>query len=155
MDQPVPQENMRVSDADRKRVAKQVEVAHAEGRLNLAEFDERTAQIWAARTYGELALLTADLPDVSVVRPPVVQVQHPAPTPPPAQPPARRSRRGRVVRAAVGAWLTVSVLNVVIWGMVQLTTLHWVYPWWIWVAGPWGALLVMGWLLGWGRSDRD
>jgi hypothetical protein len=29
-----------------------------------------------------------------------------------------------------------------------------VYPWWIWVAGPWGALLLAGYILGLGRDNR-
>ncbi len=36
--------------------------AHADGRLDLSEYDERIQQAWAARTYGELKALTADLP---------------------------------------------------------------------------------------------
>lgn len=36
--------------------------AHTDGRLDLTEYDERVQQAWAARTYGELEALTADLP---------------------------------------------------------------------------------------------
>jgi hypothetical protein len=24
----------------------------------------------------------------------------------------------------------------------------WVYPWWVWVAGPWGAVLLARWVTG-------
>ncbi|POX40806.1 hypothetical protein C3486_12315 [Streptomyces sp. Ru73] len=54
--------DMRASDADRDRVAEVLRDALAEGRLRMAEFDERLEAAYRARTYGELAPLTADLP---------------------------------------------------------------------------------------------
>ncbi|HET9257711.1 MAG TPA: hypothetical protein VFO16_21280, partial [Pseudonocardiaceae bacterium] len=66
----------------------------------------------------------------------------------------RPQRRRRNRRGLVRAWASVSVLNLVIWAIVSLTTLHWVYPWWVWVAGPWGAMLLMGWLSGRGEAGR-
>jgi hypothetical protein len=53
----------RASDADRDRVVDRLRDAAAEGRLDLTEFEERMGAAYAARTYGELAPLTADLPD--------------------------------------------------------------------------------------------
>ena len=58
----MPSDAKRVSDADRGMVAGQLKKAHAEGRLDLNEFDERTRLVWEARTFGELAAVTADLP---------------------------------------------------------------------------------------------
>jgi hypothetical protein len=52
---------MRASDADREKVAQVLQQAHGEGRLDLHELDERLASLYAAKTYGELAPLTADL----------------------------------------------------------------------------------------------
>jgi hypothetical protein len=52
------------------------------------------------------------------------------------------------------AWFTVSLINILIWGIICVTTTSWVYPWWIWVAGPWGAMLLAGWLSGFGRTRR-
>ncbi|GGP70617.1 DUF1707 SHOCT-like domain-containing protein [Saccharothrix coeruleofusca] len=52
---------MRASDADREKVAQVLQKAHGEGRLDLHELDERLAAVYAAKTYGELAPLTADL----------------------------------------------------------------------------------------------
>ncbi|HZS20169.1 MAG TPA: DUF1707 domain-containing protein [Pseudonocardiaceae bacterium] len=66
-DQPSP-DRMRAADSDRERVAERLRSAHDEGRLTLAEYDERVQQAWAARTYGELAALTADLPQIRVRR---------------------------------------------------------------------------------------
>jgi uncharacterized membrane protein len=53
---------MRAASADRERAVDVLKAAYAEGRLTKDECDTRTAQIYAARTYGDLAALTADLP---------------------------------------------------------------------------------------------
>jgi hypothetical protein len=52
---------MRASDADRERVVAVLHRAHAEGRITLDEFDERSSAAYAARTLDELAPLTRDL----------------------------------------------------------------------------------------------
>lgn len=53
---------LRVGDRDRDMVARRLGAALAEGRLDLDEFDERVAKAYAAKTAGDLAGLTADLP---------------------------------------------------------------------------------------------
>jgi hypothetical protein len=53
---------LRVSDAERESVAAQLRDAATEGRLTLAEADERQALAYAARTRDDLRPLTADLP---------------------------------------------------------------------------------------------
>jgi Domain of unknown function (DUF1707) len=53
---------VRASDAERERVAKLVSDAAGEGRLTLAEADERMNQIYAAKYRHELAEFVADLP---------------------------------------------------------------------------------------------
>ncbi|WP_409471863.1 DUF1707 SHOCT-like domain-containing protein [Streptomyces sp. HC307] len=53
---------LRASDADRERVAEVLRDALAEGRLDMAEFEERLEATYQARTYGELAPITRDLP---------------------------------------------------------------------------------------------
>jgi hypothetical protein len=53
---------MRASDADRDRAADVLREAAAEGRLSMDELDERLDLIYAAKTYAELAPVTADLP---------------------------------------------------------------------------------------------
>jgi DUF1707 SHOCT-like domain len=50
------------SDADREAVCGQLGSAFAEGRLTAAEHAERVQAACGARTRGELAALTADLP---------------------------------------------------------------------------------------------
>ncbi|MDI3407964.1 DUF1707 SHOCT-like domain-containing protein [Streptomyces cavernicola] len=56
---------LRASDADRERVAERLREAVAEGRLDMEEFQERLDATYKARTYGELAPVTRDLPDAS------------------------------------------------------------------------------------------
>ncbi|MFF6800647.1 DUF1707 domain-containing protein [Streptomyces sp. NPDC012616] len=66
--------DLRASDADRERVAEVLRDAVAEGRLDMAEFEERLEQTYAARTYRELAPVTRDLPVPGAVAPPVVSL---------------------------------------------------------------------------------
>lgn len=59
----MPDDQRRASHADRDEVVEQLRVAAGDGRLTMAELDERVDAAFAARTYAELASLTADLPD--------------------------------------------------------------------------------------------
>jgi hypothetical protein len=63
--------DLRASDSDRERVAEVLRDALAEGRLDMAEFEERLEATYKARTYGELAPLTRDLPAAGTVTAPV------------------------------------------------------------------------------------
>lgn len=147
-----PRDEMRASDRDREQVAERLRSAHAEGRLDLAEFDERVRQAWAARTYGELQPLTADLPATRPASRPAppeqAWPQHRGQPQGPHHGPRRAPHRDHGHRAAVGAWLSVSLINLVIWAVVSVGSMHLVYPWWVWVAGPWGALLLARWISG-------
>lgn len=53
---------VRVSDAERESVAERLRKAHAEGRLDTAELEERVARCFAAKTRAELEPLVVDLP---------------------------------------------------------------------------------------------
>jgi hypothetical protein len=53
---------MRASHADREQVIDVLKVAFAQGRLDRDEFGLRAHQALAARTYADLAVLTADIP---------------------------------------------------------------------------------------------
>lgn len=66
---------LRASDADRERVAEVLRDAVAEGRLDMEEFEERLDATYKARTYGELAPLTRDLPVGAVAVPKVDMVK--------------------------------------------------------------------------------
>jgi hypothetical protein len=62
--EPTDTRHLRVSNADRERLASQLQHASAEGRLDLDELDQRLKAAYAARTFGELEELTSDLPAV-------------------------------------------------------------------------------------------
>jgi len=53
---------MRAASADRERAVDVLKAGFAEGRLTQDEYNERINQAYAARTYAELAAITADLP---------------------------------------------------------------------------------------------
>jgi hypothetical protein len=57
---------LRISDADREKVAEVLRGAAGEGRLDLEELDERLSATYAARTYADLVPITADLPTQGV-----------------------------------------------------------------------------------------
>jgi hypothetical protein len=53
---------LRASDAEREATADRLRKHHTDGRLDSEEFQERLDRCFAARTAGELAELTRDLP---------------------------------------------------------------------------------------------
>jgi len=58
---------LRASDADRERIADRLRHATGEGRLLAEELEERLERTFAARTYGELDAVVADLPGSEAV----------------------------------------------------------------------------------------
>lgn len=54
--------SLRASDSDREQVAERLRYAMAEGRLSGDELEQRLEVLYAARTYGELDAVLADLP---------------------------------------------------------------------------------------------
>jgi hypothetical protein len=132
---------VRASDAERDAVAARLREAHAEGRLTVEEFTERLDAAYAARTHGDLVPLTSDLP---------------AEKPPAGRPSARsgdetlpaRPETDGGLRVAWTVWASVALVNVVVWGVVSLGVQGWVYFWPVWVAGPWGAVLLARTLFG-------
>jgi len=60
---------MRAASADRERTVDVLKAGFAEGRLTQDEYDERIGRAYAARTYGELSALIADLPAGAVPLP--------------------------------------------------------------------------------------
>ena len=61
-------------------------------------------------------------------------------SPPQQQAPAKDAGLAAPGLGAPGS-IAVSV-NVVIWLIVSVTTAEFIYPWPLWVAGPWGAVLL-------------
>ncbi|PVG81640.1 hypothetical protein DDE18_16720 [Nocardioides gansuensis] len=70
---------LRISDADRHKVAEILREAAGEGRLDLDELDERLEATFAARTYADLVPITADLPVRPGPHAPAVSVPPPVP----------------------------------------------------------------------------
>lgn len=138
----MPESNLRAADADRVAVATALGEHMSAGRLTLAEYDERVAHAYAARTLGELAELTTDLPALGP-RPAVAAAQAPAPRPEgrPACGPIG-SRRHDSAWHAWQAWLRTAVLVTTIWLITSLSAGGPIYFWPMWVVGPWGAVLL-------------
>ena len=62
-DGPADRRNLRVSDADREHAAEVLRRAAGDGRITFDELDERLTAAYGAKTYGELAAVTEDLPE--------------------------------------------------------------------------------------------
>ena len=54
--------SLRAGDADREAIAERLRKSHAEGRLDVQEFQERLDGCYNAKTVGELEQLVNDLP---------------------------------------------------------------------------------------------
>jgi hypothetical protein len=118
---------MRVSDIDRKAVETRLRHAHVDGSLTLDELDERLGVLWQTKTRSDLAVLTMDLP---------------LPKPPPPPPPPPRPSGGRqAMKVLTAIWLSAVAVNATIWLILCVTSLSLVYPWFIWVMLPPGAVL--------------
>jgi hypothetical protein len=131
--------HLRAGDGDRAAVAAVLGRHMAEGRLTVAEYDERVARAYAARTYGDLADLTADLPATDGVRSSAPAPREPAA---PADACARMAVRGRDAGAAWAAWRRTAIIVVSIWAISSVVAMQFIYFWPIWVVGPWGAMLL-------------
>jgi hypothetical protein len=141
--------SVRASDAERDAVAERLREAHAEGRLTVEEFSERLDAVYAARTHGDLVPLTSDLPDParagSAGRAPAARSGD-------ETLPARQGDESHGLRAAWAVWATAVFVNVAIWAVVSVGVQGMVYFWPIWVAGPWGAVLLARTLFGRGEG---
>src|SRR5215831_10555442 len=62
-------DRIRISDADRERVAARLREHFAQGRLSPDELDERISAALTAKTIGDLRPIMADLPDPAPVAP--------------------------------------------------------------------------------------
>ena len=89
---------LRAGDAERERTAEALRRAHAEGRLDVDELQDRIGRCYAARTVGELARLVSDLPAEGIGSP------HPS-----RRPPVRHVRLALALAVAIAALLTAVV----------------------------------------------
>ncbi len=67
--QPADRRHLRVSDTDREQTAELLRQAAGDGRITFDELDQRLEATYAARTYGDLGEVTADLPAPGEQRP--------------------------------------------------------------------------------------
>ncbi|MFD2090832.1 DUF1707 SHOCT-like domain-containing protein [Blastococcus deserti] len=142
MSEPVLPDEMRVSDAERAAVQERLRRAVGDGQLDLHDFDARVQSVWASKTRGELLRVTADLPE--------------PPPPPPA--PGRRpvfsdTDGGTAMRVLTIVWACAVAVNLVVWATVSLATGEFLHPWWLYVAGPPGAVLGVLYAAGIGRPQ--
>jgi len=128
-------ESLRAADADRHEVAERLKAALDEGRLSLAEYDERVRDAYGARTYADLLVLVSDLPkpglsaaDVSARRAAEIRRQ------------ARKLPMALMVLWTV--WGAIAAVNVAVWFLLVITVESDVYPWPVWLLVPGAALAV-------------
>ncbi|MEU4218006.1 DUF1707 domain-containing protein [Actinoplanes sp. NPDC026623] len=129
-------DEMRAADADRQAVADQLRAALDEGRLDLHEYDERLQQTYAAKTYGDLRPLLDDLPSAAV--PGAVAVPAAGPVVPGTN--AELTRRWMLM--VWSGWVSTVGITSMIWLISCVASAELIYFWPVWVAGPWGAVLV-------------
>ncbi|QBI55942.1 DUF1707 SHOCT-like domain-containing protein [Streptomonospora litoralis] len=132
---------IRASDADRDRVAKFLQQHFADGRLDNDEFTTRLENAYNARTRGELEPLTADLPERDLA---ALAAEPPKPPPPPlgADGGLLGLLRDPALAIPWGLWGGVNLLCFTIWLILFLTGASDGYPWFLWVLGPWGIVMV-------------
>lgn len=135
---------MRASDHDRQQVVDRLRSAVADGRLTVDEYVDRMGRAYQAVTYGDLAPLCADLPADGPAGPGTGrEVPGPATARPAgASQPGILASLPTALRVLWTIWLTAVSVNVVVWVLVSVTSGHLAYPWPLWVAGPWGAVLL-------------
>ncbi len=143
-----PNPEMRASDADRDRVAAALREHCAEGRITVDELNERLEGTYSARTVGDLERVTSDLPEEDMYELPVPASRWSTPA---RRVPATLDRAG-----AITSWtpyVGVNLICFVTWLIVAVSSGAW-YPWWLWIAGPWGAMMLAGRVFGQGRDRR-
>ncbi|WP_280260718.1 DUF1707 SHOCT-like domain-containing protein [Nocardia abscessus] len=116
----------RASDAERDAVVRLLGRHMADGRIDLPEYDQRVAQVYATTDREDLRSVLSDLPELDKEA---------------AAPASGRPRMPIWQRIEGSAWLAVSVLVLVIWAAISLGVGAFTYFWPMWVIGPWGAVL--------------
>jgi hypothetical protein len=95
---------MRAGHADREQAVETLKNAFVHGRLTKDELDARTGQALAARTYADLAALTADIPTAPVTPPAARLAGPPAP-----------ARRWPIARAAAKSGGCLALAFALVW----------------------------------------
>lgn len=100
---------LRVGDAERDAVAADLSEHYTAGRLTLDELDERLSAAFAAKTYGQLTQLMADLPGGGRLAELTAASCQAARAPRPREEPTSADRAGRF------AALSLLILAMLIW----------------------------------------
>jgi hypothetical protein len=105
-----PKPEVRVGDRERREYDARLQQAYADGVLTVTEYEERSAQAWAARTRSELEPLIRDLPEPETAVTPVE-------SPTPVKPMAPAVVSGTPLRKRVaGGLLAVLLVGVGVYG---------------------------------------
>ncbi|OJF09518.1 DUF1707 SHOCT-like domain-containing protein [Couchioplanes caeruleus] len=127
-------EGMRAGDADRQVVAERLKTALDEGRLDLHEYDERLQAVYAAKTFGELNGLTADLPGTIPAQRAQPVPLSPLSVPMPSSEPARTAKPDGA--PWVASYSGVVLVCVMVWALSSLSSGDWNYFWPGWMLIP-------------------
>lgn len=133
----MPEPHLRAADADRAALATVLGEHMTAGRLTVAEYEERLARAYAAKTYGELEALTTDLPAVARAAGEAL----------PAVRTARPARWGgawsEAGSSAWRSWASTAAIVLTIWAVTCLASWELLYFWPAWVVGPWAVVLLI------------
>lgn len=121
------QGKLRISNADRDKAIAQLQAALDEGRIDLAEFDERAKTAYEAKTNAELDLIFDDLPGGRPKEGEVVPAESAA-VPEQERPRGPRFHQLPALRGLV----TVGVITTGVWIASSVASGEWGYFWPIW-----------------------
>jgi hypothetical protein len=121
-----PDPNLRAADADRERVAERLRQSHAEGRLDIDEFQERLERCYESKTLGELRELVRDLPRQDL----------------------DEDRRHSLGRTGLWRW-PMAPLVPILFGLIAISALAGHHVFWLWI-----PLLFLFWRLSWWPRRR-
>ena len=132
-------DKLRIGDSDRELVSRLLKSAVDEGRLSLAEYDDRLQQVYDAKTVGDLDPITGDLMGSS--RGVLAVGADGALSAAPASRPVRPRGTPPWIRWMWFGWLIPVLVTTVVW-VLSILSGDWVGFWPAWVAGPLGAVML-------------
>lgn len=132
--------SLRASDADRDRVAARLREHCAAGRLTVDEVTERLGQTFSARTLGELAGLTADLPEVVGPHPALGNTDSPSRT---STPPATLARSVESFSRRLTGFAVIWLVMIMVWTASGTHGSFWPV-WWLVVVAVFVARRMVG-----------
>jgi hypothetical protein len=138
--------NTRLSDAHRDAAVDVLTSHVASGRLTIDDFDGRAAQAYAAVTHADLDDVFRDLPAPATSTPIASKAVASTPvasTPVASTPIEPQSPQRPPMSRELLTWASVGVLCLTIWAVTSVATGNFLYPWPVWVIGPWGAMLAL------------